>query len=271
MRHAHLPLLLLLILPFTSAFTYNGHELPCNGGITAQATEIGALVNINETRIFHGFNTSSNDGGVTPRDTWGLYEYNETQTPNLTMLAQGNFSGSYQGYYYPNDTFLKPGYNYYAFTNTTAPSDNCYVNSVNGAHNISISMGGVTIQYAYRMAHFPPQVYTPNGFEGMLNGIFLDTPTICTPDWHCTSYTTCVNSTQYCDAVSDHNTCNTPYTGNYSEFSPQSCTTTYTPDYTAVNIAPATISTLVSILITIGSFSVIIVLILGFKYFPKKN
>lgn len=47
----------------------------------------------------------------------------------------------------------------------------------------------------------------------------------CTEDWSCTGYENCLApaSTADCNSVLDLNTCGTEYTGNYSEFTPNSC------------------------------------------------
>jgi hypothetical protein len=46
----------------------------------------------------------------------------------------------------------------------------------------------------------------------------------CTPNWTCSGYGTCNSSDlQPCNAVTDLNTCNESYIGDYSEFTPQAC------------------------------------------------
>jgi hypothetical protein len=51
-----------------------------------------------------------------------------------------------------------------------------------------------------------------------------ETFTPCSPDWVCSGYDSClINDTQVCNAVTDNNTCGVSYTGDYSEFSAQSC------------------------------------------------
>jgi len=47
---------------------------------------------------------------------------------------------------------------------------------------------------------------------------------LCSPDWYCSGYSAClVNDTQLCNAVTDYNACGEAYTGDYSEFAPESC------------------------------------------------
>jgi hypothetical protein len=57
------------------------------------------------------------------------------------------------------------------------------------------------------------------------------TPPPCTPDWTCNGYASCgFDDNRSCNSVADLNTCGDSYTGNYSEFTPQSCnycTSTY--------------------------------------------
>jgi hypothetical protein len=46
----------------------------------------------------------------------------------------------------------------------------------------------------------------------------------CVPDWVCGGYGSCLtNDTALCTAATDNNACGLPYTGDYSEFSPQAC------------------------------------------------
>jgi hypothetical protein len=47
----------------------------------------------------------------------------------------------------------------------------------------------------------------------------------CVPNWSCSGYGSClINDTELCNAVTDLNTCSESYGGDYSEFTPQSCT-----------------------------------------------
>jgi len=47
---------------------------------------------------------------------------------------------------------------------------------------------------------------------------------ICVPDWVCVNYSVCNTSDlQQCNGVFDNNLCNFSYTGDFSEFAPQSC------------------------------------------------
>jgi len=49
----------------------------------------------------------------------------------------------------------------------------------------------------------------------------------CSPDWSCNGYDSCMtNDTQNCNSVVDNNTCGFSYSGDYSEFTSQSCSYT---------------------------------------------
>jgi hypothetical protein len=49
-------------------------------------------------------------------------------------------------------------------------------------------------------------------------------PDICTPNWTCSAYAACLpNNTQLCNVAVDNNSCGEMYSGDYSEFTPQSC------------------------------------------------
>lgn len=51
-----------------------------------------------------------------------------------------------------------------------------------------------------------------------------DTIPSCTPDWSCSGYGSCnISDLSPCNETIDNNVCNESYTGDYSEFSPQSC------------------------------------------------
>ena len=67
---------------------------------------------------------------------------------------------------------------------------------------------------------------------------------ICTPDWSCTGYETCIEPmvNASCNSVTDLNTCGEVYGGNYSEFTPQACSypstnQTYVPSHASSDIA----------------------------------
>jgi len=61
-------------------------------------------------------------------------------------------------------------------------------------------------------------------------GQLPDIPINCTPIWNCSGYGSCINDTQFCNEVLDLNGCGESYTGNFSEFAPQSCITPTIPE-----------------------------------------
>jgi len=50
----------------------------------------------------------------------------------------------------------------------------------------------------------------------------VDNFSLCTPDWVCSDYGDCINNSILCNDTIDLNSCGEAYTGNYSEFPPQS-------------------------------------------------
>jgi hypothetical protein len=59
----------------------------------------------------------------------------------------------------------------------------------------------------------------------------VDRAQLCVPDWQCSGYDTCNTSNQApCNAVTDMNACGDTYSGDYSEFSAQTC------DYCAFSV-----------------------------------
>lgn len=72
-----------------------------------------------------------------------------------------------------------------------------------------------------------------NGYNQWIDDleINVDRAYTCTPDWQCSGYGSCNTSNQApCNAVTDMNACGDTYSGDYSEFSPQSC------DYCAFSV-----------------------------------
>lgn len=64
------------------------------------------------------------------------------------------------------------------------------------------------------------------GRDGSVNisDFFIEGLPFCYPNWTCGGYAACLpNSTQYCNVAVDNNSCGDSYTGDYSEFLPQSC------------------------------------------------
>jgi hypothetical protein len=58
----------------------------------------------------------------------------------------------------------------------------------------------------------------------------------CFPNWSCVAYAACLpNNTQQCNQAIDTNICGESYTGNYSEFLPQSCVYTATGGSTSAS------------------------------------
>ena len=54
--------------------------------------------------------------------------------------------------------------------------------------------------------------------------LFRSPSDVCYPSWLCDGYGSClINDTQSCNAVVDAYLCGVNYTGDYSEFTPQSC------------------------------------------------
>jgi hypothetical protein len=101
-----------------------------------------------------------------------VYQYHP-DTNGLTLLRSGSFGGNYTVTWDDNNTILYAGLKYIIYTNATG-ANTCYVNGVNGGHNASISMGGLTVQWTFRSAHLPPQITQTNGVYGQLEGIFFD-------------------------------------------------------------------------------------------------
>lgn len=84
----------------------------------------------------------------------------------------------------------------------------------------------------------------------------------CVPDWNCNGWGTCTNGSQPCNSVSDLNLCGASYEGNYSEFTPQNCSTPlYTPSYVTGDLTGLTFDTLGSGLIAVLSLIGVIVLV----------
>lgn len=86
--------------------------------------------------------------------------------------------------------------------------------------------------------------YANDSFEQNYNIFKVDFTQLCTPDWSCTGYETCVSPmvNASCNAVTDLNNCGDGYGGNYSEFTSQTCSypppiTGYVPAHSTSDIS----------------------------------
>jgi hypothetical protein len=96
---------------------------------------------------------------------------------------------------------------------------------------------------------------------------------LCTPDWSCNGYGTClINSTQNCNSVTDLNVCGEIYSGDYSEFTSQSCTYVeiWTPQHLSSDIPAVVIDFLVEFGLQIIAFVGLITLGVLYVYVIKK-
>jgi hypothetical protein len=128
----------------------------------------------------------------------------------------GWISGGGVTYQYRNETYMYP------IINITSIQ---YLEVLNylGLWYINVTIPSVIDEGLYTL-----NVTADNfGNNYIFNLTTLDSVNIfesCTPLWTCNNYGICSNdSLQYCDSVIDLNVCNETYSGNYSEFSPQSC------------------------------------------------
>lgn len=97
----------------------------------------------------------------------------------------------------------------------------------------------------------------------------------CVPDWSCNGYDVCLsNSTQNCNSVTDLNFCGETYSGDYSEFPPQSCTyvapvVVWTPAHTSADIPFVVVDFLVEfglqMIVFVGIISLIVLYIVLVK------
>ena len=85
----------------------------------------------------------------------------------------------------------------------------------------------------------------------------------CIPNWSCNGYATCIVNEQACNSVEDLNTCGETYSGDYSEFTPQSCSpiTGYTPAHVSSDIASVVVDFFVEFWIQIIAFVGLIALV----------
>lgn len=152
-----------------------------------------------------------------------LIYHADTNTTNLTLTGNNWEAGSchtFNNIFYctfgDDGTFTLPQIYYYDIStntfgtlNTTLPIGFSIYGDAGVIGNSMFALGG----------------YAGDNWDNSNDLLEVSFPFVCTPDWSCNGYSACMqNNSQNCNSVLDLNSCGETYTGDYSEFAPQSCT-----------------------------------------------
>lgn len=135
--------------------------------------------------------------------TLGMYNVNESMMYPITNIDTGNidwdylnYDGTYKNFTYTFNTSYLPIGSYFAMICSNVSKGRIY------SEDISEQICGTA-------------------FAGLG---YVNVNYLCVADWVCNGYTGCYESgLQYCNSVADLSSCGESYTGDYSEFTPQSC------------------------------------------------
>lgn len=183
----------------------------------------------------------SNDSGVTWTDHYELGGHNWV---GVAMSTNGSriATATNDGYIYISDNYGNTWTNHTLYANSTnylnglaMSKDGSTIGVWQAIGNIFISANsGITWtnQTQAGTGDWSAIAFNNDGTK-IIAAQFSDTkgdiwtannPLPCNPSWTCNGYTTCdINNMQNCNNVTDANNCAIPYTGNYSEFTPNTC------------------------------------------------
>jgi len=160
------------------------------------------------------------------------------------------------------------GTNQYGFRTISSPdfkvTNSTIENFMLSGYTTSFNFGSATENNLIK-----DSIVTSNYTDFGTGNTFSNITWLCDSNWSCNGYETCVEPmvNANCNSVTDLNTCGEIYSGDYSEFTPQTCSypppiTGYTPYHASSDIAGVVVDFIVELGIHIIAFVGLIALVL---------
>jgi len=229
----------ILLITITCAFAeVETHGYTINGGLGSyRRSAVGLRISVNETIKL--INVTSIPSGYGSGGFIIIYDtqYNDLNHSlvNATPISSdGKWFADFSAdnfYLYPHRDYYLVQYNnedWFDYTISTAsplPVDS-------GRITWNASSGFSDSLQTWSSAPPSPPFNASGYLVANIESIGYELVASCTPNWSCNGHETCVSPmpNANCNSVTDLNTCGETYSGNYSEFTPQTCS--YPPPIT---------------------------------------